>query len=117
MMPYSQPKHDGQPHTRTRGPTVSKDEAEAMARTIRSGRRWRELRAAFIARNPLCADPLSWHAMLGQRVPAEDVHHVVPLREAPHMAYCWSNLLSLCRVCHEAVDRQRAKLGESENVG
>ena len=56
--------------------------------------RWRKIRAAYIAGRPLCemckAD--------GKLVPANVVHHRVPLDRGG--GHDWDNLQSLCERCH-----------------
>ena len=60
------------------------------------GTRWRRLRVV-LRRHPLCADC--------QR-PAQHVHHKVDRKDAPDLAYEWSNLESQCVACH---NRKRSK--------
>jgi len=59
--------------------------------------------AAIRRHHPLCADPLGRH--VGRPVPAEDVHHIVPIAEDPTLVFDAANLISLCRKCHAAVER------------
>src|SRR5688572_89294 len=65
---------------------------------IYTQRRWKKLSAAYRARNPFCE--------CGALV--EDVHHVIPILQAPELAYEWSNLVALCRDCHRAKHRRGA---------
>jgi 5-methylcytosine-specific restriction protein A len=62
--------------------------------------RWRKLSEAKREADPLCEECLK----LEIAVPAEEVHHVIPIRLAPHLAFEWSNLESLCVDCHRAKD-------------
>jgi 5-methylcytosine-specific restriction enzyme A len=60
------------------------------------GRRWRELRAAVLAEQPLCASCAG-----GGRVEAAtEVDHVVPRSRGGGDE--WSNLQALCKRCHSA---------------
>jgi 5-methylcytosine-specific restriction protein A len=58
------------------------------------GRRWRTIRNLYIAAHPLCEDCLA----AGRLVPADEVHHIVPLDRGGDNAD--SNLRSLCQSCH-----------------
>lgn len=63
-----------------------------------SGRRWRKLRELFLMDHPLCVDPFGLH---GERpVPATEVHHKIPRRQRPDLAYDEENLEGLCKPCH-----------------
>jgi len=51
-----------------------------------------------LARNPLCADPIGYHAVDGRIEIATHVDHVVPRSAGGTDA--WSNLQPLCASCH-----------------
>ena len=55
---------------------------------------WKRVRARFIRRNPLCAECQGL---------AEEVHHIVSIRERPDLRLVESNLQSLCKSCHSRV--------------
>ena len=38
---------------------------------------------------------------------ATDVHHIIPVVEAPHLRLVLSNLLSLCHECHSSITATR----------
>lgn len=78
------------------------DARRALARKIRSGRRWRRCRDAFVATNPLCCDPLSHHP--DRPRPAQEVHHITPVVDDPNRAHDPDNLAPLCVRCHEAIE-------------
>lgn len=84
--------------------------ANADYRRIINSRGWRRLRDEYFRAHPLCEDCLAG----GRAVPAEDVHHVVPIERArsraemERLALSASNLRSLCRACHEEAHRQLA---------
>lgn len=64
------------------------------------GRRWRKIRKAFLAAHPLC----EMCKRNGRTVPAEEVHHVLPVSEGgTHAA---SNLMALCKRCHSSITGQ-----------
>ncbi|MGW5720794.1 HNH endonuclease [Amycolatopsis sp. NPDC003865] len=65
-----------------------------------STRRWRRLRAAQLASQPLCQ-------RAGCRHLATEVDHVQPLSEGGER-YDPSNLQSLCRDCHQAKTQQES---------
>lgn len=62
-------------------------------RNIKRGRRWRRERKAFLQQNPLCA--------CGCNRLAEEVDHIIPYAEAPHLFWDWSNWQGLTNECHE----------------
>lgn len=52
--------------------------------------KWRGLRAVYLREHPVCR--------CGQA--ATEVHHLVPVRLDPSLAYEWKNLEALCKTCH-----------------
>jgi 5-methylcytosine-specific restriction endonuclease McrA len=70
---------------------------------------WRELRAQHLAAHPWCEFCLK----LGQRVPAKDVDHIVPIALAPHRRLDPSNLQSLCKHHHSAVKQAAERRNRS----
>lgn len=107
-MPYAAPTHaqlrrQQREKARQHHSTQSHDPFTA-------GRRWRRLRLMFLRRHPVCATD-------GCNAPALDVHHVIPRRERPDLAYSESNLQALCHECHSrhtATD-ERGKRGGGAN--
>ena len=67
----------------------------------RYGNNWKRIRAWYVAKHPLCEQCYKE----GRYVPVEEVHHIVPLAEGGTNAD--SNLISLCKSCHEKIHRQR----------
>ena len=65
--------------------------------------RWKKLRAAKVAENPLCEVCLA----AGRVTPTDEVHHVIPLDftmeriRLEELAYDWDNLKSVCVECHK----------------
>jgi 5-methylcytosine-specific restriction protein A len=68
------------------------------------GPRWRRVRAAFLARHPLCAAC----GAQGRVVPATVVDHVVPHRGDPVLFWDEGNWAPSCKPCH---DRKTAREG------
>lgn len=68
------------------------------AADLRNSSFWRKVRLTYLSRNPMCANPHGYHSEFAP--PAREVHHVVSLQEAPHLAYNHSNLMALCSRCH-----------------
>jgi 5-methylcytosine-specific restriction endonuclease McrA len=62
---------------------------------------WLRLRARIIAEQPLCARCLE-HGLCR---PAEEVHHIVPIKVDPQLRLEISNLLPVCRRCHRILER------------
>jgi 5-methylcytosine-specific restriction endonuclease McrA len=64
---------------------------------------WKRLRAVKLRSHPLCARCLE----RGLTTPAEHVHHVEDLADAPGLAFEAANLESLCPPCHSRETRHR----------
>lgn len=75
--------------------------ALAKAADIRNTIRWRKFARWFRATHPLCYNPFGVHA---GPVPMQEVHHIVPLRDAPELAFKESNCMSLCIRCHKRIE-------------
>lgn len=63
----------------------------------RYGTAWRIIRRRYIGQHPLCEECLK----RGLAVPAEHVHHIVPLADGGTNDE--SNLMSLCKSCHSRI--------------
>lgn len=48
------------------------------------------------------------HRRFGKRVPAEQVHHIVPVEDDPSRIYDLDNLISLCTKCHNKAHPEKA---------
>ncbi len=66
-----------------------------------STRRWRKLRAAKLAADPMCE-------ARGCRALAVEVDHIVNVGSGGDR-YDWANLQSLCRICHAAKTASEAR--------
>ncbi len=62
---------------------------------------WQKVRKHKLVRDPLCEEC----RRRGVITPAEEVHHVIPIREREDLRLSLGNLESLCRRCHEATKR------------
>jgi 5-methylcytosine-specific restriction protein A len=71
----------------------------------RYGRSWQRVRTRYVHKHPLCEMCLKQ----GRYVAVEEVHHIVPLSEGGTNDE--SNLMSLCRSCHEKIHRERGDRG------
>ena len=71
------------------------------------GAKWRKLRNAFIATNPLCRFCLR----LGNIVGAQVVDHIKPHRGDAKLLYDMQNLQSLCFSCHDKHKQRQEKSG------
>lgn len=81
------------------------DDAERSApRGTRSERgydnSWLRLRRAYLQRHPMCQVGACKDRPITERV-AVEVHHRVPISEAPERRLDWSNLVSACDKCHD----------------
>ena len=57
---------------------------------------WKQVRGLYLRQHPLCEDCEEE----GRIVLAEMVHHIVSVVNAPELRLVFSNLRSLCWVCH-----------------
>ena len=65
--------------------------------------RWRKIRANHLADHPLCEVCLRE----GLTIPAEEVHHILPLRKGG--THDPSNLMSLCISCHSRITAREGR--------
>ena len=82
----------------THQPAVKRVESRPNANQRGYGATWQKLRAAFLARHPICADPFGVHAQRQEVVASTDVDHVQRKRAGGPNAE--SNLQALCHACH-----------------
>lgn len=61
------------------------------------GRGWQRIRARYVKAHPLCERCLAE----GRLTPVEEVHHILPVNRGGSNAD--SNLMSLCRSCHNKI--------------
>ena len=64
--------------------------------------RWHRLSVHKRTIDPLCENCLNE----GRVTPADEVHHIVPIAVAPELRLKIGNLMSVCRSCHEVVERR-----------
>lgn len=65
------------------------------------GSDWQRVSRYVRQTNPLCVE-CQKH---GRVRAATEVHHIVPIVRAPHLRLELSNLVSVCRSCHEELER------------
>ena len=75
--------------------------SEELRATVYSDPRWRRLRAEVLARAHYRCQRCSVRA---KRL---DVDHVIPIVDAPELAFARSNLVALCQGCHRVADARR----------
>ena len=85
--------------------TAKRREGEDMLRGTTAERgydhKWRKLSERFRKHNPLCMRCYE----NGRVEPVQDVHHIKPIRTHPELRLDWDNLMSLCRQCHDEIER------------
>lgn len=88
--------HPYTPPPRNRARERERDRERGSARARGYDKTWEKLRAAKLADDPLCE-----HCeKQGRTTPAQDVDHIIPIRERPDLRLARDNLQSLCRPCH-----------------
>jgi 5-methylcytosine-specific restriction endonuclease McrA len=66
------------------------------------GRDWDQLSRRFRANHPLCMEC----EKAGRFTLARDVHHIVPIEQDPTRRMDVTNLMAVCRACHQRLDRE-----------
>lgn len=61
------------------------------------GSEWKRIRARYVRKHPLCEMCLK----VGRTTPVEEVHHILPVNRGGTNEE--SNLMSLCRSCHNKI--------------
>lgn len=74
-------------------------------RPIHYGSKWDKYAKQYKLENPLCVNCLE----RGIVKPSEEVHHVIPVNEAPELMFEASNLKALCIPCHKQEDNERRR--------
>lgn len=65
--------------------------------TKKYGTEWKRIRARYVRKHPLCERCLAE----GRTTPVEEVHHILPVNRVGTNDE--SNLMSLCRSCHNKI--------------
>lgn len=63
---------------------------------------WQKVRNVKINKDPLCEECLKQ----GKIVPADVVHHIIPINERPNLRLVIENLISLCITHHEEIHKR-----------
>lgn len=64
---------------------------------------WQKLSERYRQQNPLCQECKK----IDRATSAEEVHHIIPITEAPWLRLEVSNLMALCVECHRRIDEER----------
>ncbi len=94
---------DKPPRYRVTRPHEVKPSTENLIKKIRSSRRMQALARAVLKRDPLCCDPLRKHTDI--YVQSQEAHHIVGLAEDATRAFDMQNMVGLCILCHDEVER------------
>jgi 5-methylcytosine-specific restriction protein A len=84
-----------------------KERMKAKANSVGSVERgygwdWDQLSRRYRANNPWCAEC----EKVGRFTLARDVHHIVPIEQDPSRRMDVTNLMAVCRACHQRLDRE-----------
>ena len=71
------------------------------AAAFRSRQAWQRLRRMYLNAHPLCQGD----GCRNRTTPATEVHHRLPVAARPELALDPDNLMSVCRACHEWLER------------
>lgn len=64
------------------------------------GQDWRTLSERYRAEHPLC----EVCDLEGRTTATAHCHHIIKIADAPDLRLEWTNLLSVCELCHERVE-------------
>jgi 5-methylcytosine-specific restriction protein A len=73
----------------------------AKKKQVRYTKAWDKLSVRYRKENPLCEEC----DRRGMTTPATEVHHIVKVSEDPKRMLDVTNLVSVCRACHEKLER------------
>ena len=99
-MPPNSPPTDTQLRRKLHPEWYRKLKTEANA--IRRTGRWKKVSRMFRKSYPVCCNPLDLHPR--QVRSTAHAHHIIPIEEAPELAFDWSNLAPLYAECYGAVE-------------
>jgi 5-methylcytosine-specific restriction enzyme A len=68
----------------------------------RYGSQWHGLSQRYRLKHPLCEQC----EKEGMTTPATEVHHKIKAKDRPDLILTWTNLMSVCRSCHEKLERE-----------
>jgi len=115
-MPFAAPTHNPFPSPSklgevgrscaSEGRSCASERRSPRSDQVYSCARWRRLRAWFLSRAPLCADPYGDHKREGRAELATEVDHVIGRRKRPDLAWDPGNLQGLCKSCHSRKTRE-----------
>ena len=67
----------------------------------RYGSHWTALSQHYRSKHPLCEQCM----VEGRTTAATEVHHKIKAKDRPDLILQWDNLMSVCRSCHEKLER------------
>ena len=91
----------------TQEPSVQKQTPQKAYTVLYNSKRWRDLRAVVLRKQPLCADPFKENC----HQPTTVADHIVDHHGNQQLFYDYTNLQGLCKSCHSR------KTGESHGKG
>ena len=68
---------------------------------------WTRLSKQIRLRHPTCQDPFGYHKAKGEVVQSTCVHHIYDVISNPCEIFDSTNLISLCKLCHDALHLKR----------
>lgn len=73
-------------------------------RDIHKSKRWKDKRNYILKRDKyLCQECKKY----GKRVDGDVVHHIIPIEEAPELAFVDDNLITICKTCHNRLHPEK----------
>lgn len=75
---------------------------DQLRREVYASTKWKKLSAWVRKKQPICPDPLG--IFKGRPMPVAEVHHIIPVIHAPHLAYAKVNLIALSEQAHDQIE-------------
>ncbi|WP_075498370.1 HNH endonuclease [Moritella viscosa] len=83
-------------HQRKERPKEHSRTSTTRNNDIYNSTKWKRLRARKLKANPICEECLTYNVV----TPTDIIDHVIEINDNSELAYCYSNLRSLCHSCH-----------------
>ena len=86
-------------------PLKKAKKAKTISNKVHASYRWERLSKTYRAHHPICQRCKYLDNVTQTSCEKISVHHIEMINNAPHLAYDWDNLLSLCVPCHKYFDQ------------
>ena len=99
-----------------RSPECNNLKRDSKADRLRGSGRYKRFRSWFRKRHPMCCDPFADHVSRGQGAAAVQLHHIIPVTEAPDRLCDPTNAAALCTRCHGKISAMERRGKETRQL-